>query len=741
VAFFIGIKMNIFQSLGYGLGYIQSSFMTGLQKSTDGWARLEAIFNQQLGSSLGSSSNRKQSPTLQLQEYQSWIYIILTTIYGRTSTVPWNLFKDTLTETPEKLENQRQHPLYKLLMKPNPFMTGTFLQQFVQMSLDLTGMAFIWKNRNGLGKPAELWPLNVSEFVDFIPGETTKEFIKGYRFNQMVFDREDIIYLFYPNPDATFFSSLGTQKAQDLFASLAGMSPVQAMNRTVDIEKYIEIYQRDFFENSARPDVILTTRDGAKFDEKTRERFLTKWRQKHQGVNKSHEPTVLTNMDITTLKATNKDFEFARLAGWTKDMLFAAYSVPEGKAGLVKDVNRANQVGIEITFNQECVRPRLDLWDETLTIHLAHEFDERLIIKHDNPVPSDNEFNLKKQEADTKSFVRTINEIREEQGLESVEWGNEPWIPFNLIQPAGVGEEEAQPEIPEALETPVPIEEPEKQSKGEGNRFLVTEQAKVAFWKQFDARARKHERAFIKMLRPLFRAQEKEVLKNLEGLKNEIEAQFAGWSNKKIARFVQKNPRLIKQILFDEKKARKTFEAAGEPLIADAFEESGAIALTDLGLDINFDLENKRARKFIGDKTAKFAKEVNDTTAKELAATLKQGFADGESVSKLASRVRKVYDKADTSRSIMIARTEIIASSNAGTLEGFEQSGVVQEKEWLSSRDERVRESHLPPLDGQVVKLKEDFTSNDGNQAPAPGAFGLAEEDVQCRCTIIAVVK
>lgn len=721
---------NFVQSLGCGFGNIRTAFHNGIQKS--GWNDLQAIFASALG---GDNTNRKKSPAVQLREYQSWIYVILTTIYGRTSTVPWNLFVQRPGNELEELNNQFDHPLYKLLTKPNPFMTGTFFRQYIQMSLDLTGMAFIWKIKNGLRRPAELWPLNVAEFVDFIPGETTKDFVKGYSFTTMDFPREDIIYLYYPNPNPTFSTSLSTQRSNNLLASLAGMSPVQAEARIVDIEKYIEIYERDFFENSARPDVILKAGEKA-LPEKERNRLLKAWNQKHKGPNKFHEPTILSRgMDVDILKLTNKDFEFFKLAGWTKDMLFATYSVPEAKAGLVKDGNRANDFSTERTFNQECVLPRLNLWDESFTNQLAHDFDEKLVVKHDNPVPSDKEAILERQKFELGSFVKSINQVREEEGLDPVPWGKKPWMPFNLVQPGdGSTEQEAPQEVQEESVTLI-------EHKTDKNQFLPTEQQKVAFWKTFDARVRKHERQFIIMVRKLFKAQQKEVLANLNAVAPQIEAQFAGWSAKKIARYVKQNPKLIKDILFDPKDAVDKFEKAGEPLIAEAFEDAGEATLADLEIDINFNLENPRAKKFIGKKTEKFAKEVNETTAKELTKTLREGFSEGESVSKLASRIKKVYDKADSSRAIVIARTEIIASSNAGSLEGMKQSGVVKKKEWLSSRDDRVRDSHVSPLDGQEAKLNENFTSNDGNDAQHPGGFGVAAEDVQCRCTVIAVVE
>ena len=48
-----------------------------------------------------------------------------------------------------------------------------------------------------------------------------------------------------------------------------------------------------------------------------------------------------------------------------------------------------------------------------------------------------------------------------------------------------------------------------------------------------------------------------------------------------------------------------------------------------------------------------------------------------------------------------------------------------------------MRDSHVE-AHGQEVKIDEDFTVGDG-EGKAPGQIGLAEEDINCRCTMLAV--
>lgn len=63
----------------------------------------------------------------------------------------------------------------------------------------------------------------------------------------------------------------------------------------------------------------------------------------------------------------------------------------------------------------------------------------------------------------------------------------------------------------------------------------------------------------------------------------------------------------------------------------------------------------------------------------------------------------------------------------------------VQRQEWLSSRDERVRDSHSE-RDGQVVEVGQPFDIGAGYLLFPGDPEGPAEEVVNCRCTTIPVL-
>lgn len=158
-------------------------------------------------------------------------------------------------------------------------------------------------------------------------------------------------------------------------------------------------------------------------------------------------------------------------------------------------------------------------------------------------------------------------------------------------------------------------------------------------------------------------------------------------------------------------------------------------------IGISFDLLNENALKFLENKKIKFAIKVADTTHKAIIKELSEGFKLGEGISELSNRIKNMPEFS-MKRATVVSRTEIISSSNAGTLEGYKESGVVIGKEWDSHEDERTRKHHLE-ANGQRVKLDDPFVVDD-DLLDYPGDNShdaKASNVIQCRCTLKPILK
>ena len=188
----------------------------------------------------------------------------------------------------------------------------------------------------------------------------------------------------------------------------------------------------------------------------------------------------------------------------------------------------------------------------------------------------------------------------------------------------------------------------------------------------------------------------------------------------------------VEDWLFDPVAWGEEFTEATRPLELATVTASGQTALAEVGLTMTFDQASPAVRDFLATKDLIF-KKVQDTTTEQLRGELLEALDAGEGIPLVTKRVEKVFGFTEKFRNERIARTEIIGAANFGTFEGYEQSGVVKEKKWVTSRDSRVRDLHVD-MEGDHVPLKETFS----NGLMYPGdQSGPPEEFINCRCTII----
>nr|DAV45884.1 MAG TPA: minor capsid protein [Caudoviricetes sp.] len=136
----------------------------------------------------------------------------------------------------------------------------------------------------------------------------------------------------------------------------------------------------------------------------------------------------------------------------------------------------------------------------------------------------------------------------------------------------------------------------------------------------------------------------------------------------------------------------------------------------------------------IGEDFAGLKKHITDIVS--------AGFASGASYGDMANQITgKMIGNYATlrggalGRAKLIVRTEGNRIANAARLEAArtaKQQGADLVKQWDSTMDRKTRPHHVQ-LDGQVRELDEPFEV-DGRKAQAPGKFGIASEDINCRC-------
>ena len=124
---------------------------------------------------------------------------------------------------------------------------------------------------------------------------------------------------------------------------------------------------------------------------------------------------------------------------------------------------------------------------------------------------------------------------------------------------------------------------------------------------------------------------------------------------------------------------------------------------------------------------------------KKINAETLQGILQGESMDKIAKRLRNVQ-KMNKTQAIRSARTIVTGAENKGRQDSYaraEADGIILQKEWIATNDSRTRHSHAA-LDGAIVDQDKKFD----NGLMFPGdPNGRPDEVYNCRCSVAAVVK
>ena len=189
--------------------------------------------------------------------------------------------------------------------------------------------------------------------------------------------------------------------------------------------------------------------------------------------------------------------------------------------------------------------------------------------------------------------------------------------------------------------------------------------------------------------------------------------------------------------LFNIEDFAEDFAALLGPALSRIYQEGAEDLATEaLGEFYPFPMDDPRIQSFLQSHTATRVRTILASRQAELRGIIERSIRDSETVDQLSRRLREHFT-GTPGWAQRIARTETIGLYNRGGLQGLEEAGVAS-KVWLSARDEKVRPDHWE-ADGREVGLQDNFIVG-GHAAPAPGQFGVADQDINCRCTLTAGV-
>lgn len=180
--------------------------------------------------------------------------------------------------------------------------------------------------------------------------------------------------------------------------------------------------------------------------------------------------------------------------------------------------------------------------------------------------------------------------------------------------------------------------------------------------------------------------------------------------------------------------------------LADIYAENYNYAAWEIcketGINLRFDLADKRTVEVLQKGKVNVSKDLRYNNQKVRSALL-QGVVQGDSVDKIATRLRRVSDMSKEA-SVRNARTMTTSAENAGRQDRFEEAaeeyGIEMQKTWIATLDDRTRDAHAE-LDGVTVDIDQDFRNSLGKIAYPGDPDADGANVYNCRCTMVSSIK
>lgn len=638
-------------------------------------------------------SSIKGSDYINAYKTMSWVHACVRVISQTLAAANWRLYKTSGKEWTEITD----HRALMLFNKPNAFQTRSELFELTAINLELLGEAFwLLAKEENARRIVGLIPLNPTKMELELKDNAPFRWKYKMHPDVLTLELEDIVQFKYPNPSNPY----------------RGLSPLMAGAETADADYFASKFNKNYFYNSANPSGAFTTEN--KLSKEEFERLKKQVETLYQGVDKAHKAILLEKgMKYEPIQVTHKDMQFLDLRKLARVEIASIFGVPLSKLGISEEVNRATAYINDYTFAKNTVEPKLILMRESLNDYFLPRFGENLYLDFDSVIPRDREFELKKYVQYAEKGILTINEIREELGYESVEWGDRPFNPK-----AGIN-----------LDF-----KPDNETK-----TRETKDWQLEVWKSLDSKSRGLEDNLKGWIAARFEKQRKILLDNWDDVFNSsiFEQDYLILTDPPIqartlneAEFDRTVDKLL-GMLFTEKEL-KIWKSKYNDDFPEWFIYASQQVAQKFGLRFALDPNSASVGDVLMLRSQRFAKRVNDTTYKQLKQSLGKGWRLGEGEQELKKRVTQVMTLGKRQRAATISRTELWSAANEAHQMTYEANGV-EYKQWFTALDERVREDHRA-AHAQIVRIREQFNVG-GEKLQYPGdPSGSPGNVINCRC-------
>ena len=675
--------------------------------------KVSAVHEAAMNSSYEDDAGDEQRMNYYIQSYSvyAWVYASISAIANAAAGIPILLYE---VDAEGELTEIMDHPILSMLNKPNKYMTRHDLIQKSFTYLEAAGNCFWELAMNKAGMPTEIYPLNPKN-MKIKPDK--KEFIAGYEYNvngkDVNFEPQEIIHLKYPDPNNEYW----------------GLSSLSAGKDALDQEKNSIAWNKAFFKNSARPDLVFHV--NSSLGKNAFARMKASIKKLYGGVNKAHSAAIVEGgVKVETLGFAQKDLEFLELRKFNRAEILSVFGVPPCIVGVFESAIRANAeeqrkffwettmvqklMKVEMALNQFLVP--LFTKNTATKLQLSFDLSDVEALGEQADVRATRLLNL------SNGGIISRNEARLELGYEPIEGLDTIYVP--LGGSTILDSESQQPNQQDSEDRYLAI----------GNSPFLSKEQKEILWKSIDGPRAELITTAVTDYQKYFERLEKRTLENLKEL-----------FKSGIANIITKEKKVDVSSVYATKKEAEILAKIISKQLLSSVRISGNVAIIDIGIEIgrdlaSFEADKQRVKDFVEQSSFDHATSISSTTRDMLKRQLSIALDKEEGVDDIAARISKILGAEGAgSRSKIIAENEIGSAMNAGRRFGVKQilednPDVNLFKVWISAHDEKVRTTHeLNDTISNRRPLPINKSYPNGLMFPKD-PNGPPEEVINCRC-------
>jgi len=338
-----------------------------------------------------------------------WVYVAAYIIGTSIGSLPVQICSGK-KDNPNVIE---EGPVFDLFENPNEYDGLPEMVEDTAIDLELTGNGY-WEKYGSVGN----LPINMYS-IDPVPITIKEDAIRKIAFykykladgSSKTFYPEQLAHFKYANPTSEFY----------------GMSAIKPLQTSLVTELHRQTYTKSYFENEARPDLIMThnadiSKGVGPMSEGMKKRFAQTWRQSFGGPKRKRLPVLLdSGMDVRILSEARRDMDFAEMEKSIMKRVFAGYGVPQVLACMFDDVNYSTAKEQVRIFWRVTLPPKVSRIAGTITRSILRPYDKKLWCKFDMSDISALEETVKEREERlSRMFERagiTLGEYRHRMGF------------------------------------------------------------------------------------------------------------------------------------------------------------------------------------------------------------------------------------------------------------------------------------------------------------------------------------